>query len=238
MLEDTRRLRHAALITAIFVGVLWWIKVLDKAFVWSLHELGVYPLQPSGLIGIVTAPLIHGSFEHAAANTLPLLLLGTAVLYGYPKSRWWVVAIIWVVSGLGVWLWGRETYHYGASGLTHGLMFFLFVVGVIRRDPRSAVLAMVAFFMYGGMVWGIFPGEPGISFELHLFGAVGGIIAAIVFRRRDPKPSRQLYSWELEPEEAEDPVIGDIWKEPAPPSDERHGSSEDPAFKGLSGRKP
>ena len=154
------------------------------------------------------------------------MLLGTALLYGYPKSRWWVVAIIWVGSGLGVWFWGRERYHYGASGLTHGLMFFIFFIGLIRRDPRSAVLAMLTFFMYGGVAWGIFPREEGISFELHLFGALAGVISAVIFRNREPKPPRKVYSWELEPEDVEDPVIGDVWREHAPAGDERIENSE------------
>ncbi len=211
-IEDTRRLRFAMVITAFFVAVIWWIKVLDKGFAWDLYQYGIYPGKLSGLIGILTAPLIHGSFEHAVANTLPMLLLGTALLYGYPKSRWWVVAVVWIVSGLGVWIWGRPSYHFGASGLAHGFMFFLFVVGIMRRDPTSAVLSMLSFFMYGSMVYGIFPRIEGVSFEAHLFGAVGGVLAAILFFKRDPKPPRKVYSWELEPPDADDPVIGDEWK--------------------------
>ena len=211
-LEDSHRLRVAMVSTAMFVAVLWWIKVLDKSFGWELYQYGIYPGRISGLIGVLAAPLIHGSIEHTVSNTLPMLLLGTALLYGYPRSRWWTIGVIWVVSGLGVWLWGRPSYHFGASGLTTGAMFYLFVVGVFRRDARSAVFSMLAFFMYGSMVYGIFPRVEGVSFEAHFFGAVGGVLAAIIFRNWDPKQPRKVYSYELEPHDAEDPLIGDEWK--------------------------
>jgi len=160
------------LATTLFVAALWWIKVVDNFFGWDLSPLGAYPHELRGLIGVLTAPLIHGSFEHLFANTAPLLMLGTTLLYGYPRSRWIVVAVVWVGAGLGAWFTGRESFHFGASGLTHGLMFYLFLAGVLRRDRLSIVLAMLTFFLYGGMVWGIFPNEPEISFESHFWGAV------------------------------------------------------------------
>ena len=202
----------AGVVTSVFAALLWWIKVFETSFGWNLGGLGVYPLSSAGLIGILTAPLIHGSWEHLIANTLPLLLLGTALIYGYPKSRWWTLAVIWIVSGTGVWLLGRQSFHIGASGITHGMMFFLFISGIIRRDKRSIALSMLAFFMYGGMLMTIFPRDPGISFEYHFFGAVGGVLCAMLFRRWDPKPVRKMYSWDREPEDHEDPLIGELWK--------------------------
>ena len=95
-----------------------------------------------------------------------------------------------------MWLFARESFHIGASGLTHGLMFFLFLIGVLRRDKPAMALAMMVFFLYGSMVWGILPTEERISFESHLFGAVTGIISAILFRNYDPKPIEKKYSWE------------------------------------------
>jgi len=206
-------LRRAMLLTLLFTGLLWWIKVVEALFGWDFVGLGVYPRDWRGLPGILFAPLIHGSFEHLFANTLPLLVLGTLLLYGYPRSRWRVLLLIWLGSGLGVWLTAREAYHFGASGLAHGLMFFLFVVGILRRDRRAIVLSMVAFFLYGSMVWGIFPQEPGISYESHFWGAVAGVLGAILWRKRDPQPAARRYAWEMqEAEDSEDPLIGDLWK--------------------------
>jgi membrane associated rhomboid family serine protease len=207
-------LQQSIMLTALFLLLIWWIKLSETLFGWNLHQLGVYPHELGGLIGIITAPLIHGSWLHIFSNTLPILLLGSMLLYGYPKSRWWTVAIIWLVSGLGVWLFGRESFHFGASGLAHGLFFYLLIGGILRRDKRSMVFLMIAFFMYGSMTLTIFPREPAISFEYHLFGAVGGVICALLFRHWDPKPLRRVYAWELEPEDQyeEDPIIGDQWK--------------------------
>ncbi len=213
-------LQQSILIAAIFTLLIWWIKVCETLFGWNFYQLGVYPRNPSGLIGVLAGPLIHGSWQHLISNTLPVLLLGSILVYGYPKSRWWTLAIVWLLSGLGVWLFARESFHYGASGLSHGMFFFLFVAGLMRRDKRSTVLLMVAFFMYGGMLLTIFPGEPGISYEYHMFGGIAGTLCAIVFRRWDPKPVLKIYSWERKTaddglvEEDDDPIIGDQWKLP------------------------
>lgn len=109
------------------------------------------------------------------------------MIYGYPKSCWWALILIWLLSGLGVWLFGRENYHIGASGLTHGMFFYLLIGGILRRDKRSTALLMIAFFMYGSMLMTIFPREPGISYEYHLFGGIAGALCAALFARWDPK---------------------------------------------------
>jgi membrane associated rhomboid family serine protease len=205
-------------IAAYFVLALWGVKLLEFVMGWDLYWLGVYPRQWDALPGIFSAPLVHGSWQHIMSNTLPTLLLGSIVIFGYPRSRWWTLSIVWLLSGLGVWLFGRGSYHFGASGLTHGMFFFLLLSGLLRRDRRSAALLMIAFFMYSSMLLGIFPGEPGISFEYHLFGALSGLLCAYAFRHWDPKPQRKAYPWERragEPDplvEEDDPVIGDQWR--------------------------
>lgn len=209
---DRARLRHAFLCVAALTAALWWIRLLDASLGWDLSALGVQPRVAAGLLGVITAPLLHGSYEHLFANTLPLLVLGTLLLYGYPRARWPAVATIWLGSGLGVWAVGRDSVHLGMSGVTHGLMFFLFIAGLVRRDRLAVALSMIAFFLYGGMVWGIFPAEPGVSWEYHLFGALAGVLAAVLFRRLDAPLPAKRYAWEDEVGEAEDPVIGDQWR--------------------------
>jgi len=209
-------LRNSIFTATAFVALIWWLKICEIMFGWNLYSLGIYPLNPNGLIGILTAPLIHGSWGHISGNTLPLLLLGSILIYGYPKSRWWTLSIIWLISGIGVWLFARETYHFGASGLTHGMFFYLFFNGIFRRDKRSIVLLMIAFFMYGSMLLTIFPREPGISYEYHFFGALGGTLCAFIFKQWDPKLKEAKYSWEQQTGdgyviEEEDLIIGDQW---------------------------
>jgi membrane associated rhomboid family serine protease len=195
-----------------FALLIWSVKLGEELLGISLSHLGVYPQTPGGLIGVVTAPLIHGSLEHVLSNTLPVMLLGSMLIYGYPKSRWWVLGIVWIVSGFGVWFFARTSFHIGASGINHGMFFFLVIAGILRGDNRSSALLMVAFFMYGTMFWTIFPYKQGVSFEYHLFGAVGGVACAILFHRWDPKPVRKTYSWEQEEKDyEEDPIIGDQW---------------------------
>jgi len=142
--------------------------------------------------------LIHGSAVHAFANTAPLIVLGTALLYGYPKASRIFGPALYLGSGLAVWLFARPAFHIGASGLTFGMMFFVFTIGVLRWDRPAIALSLLVFFLYGGMIWGIFPGEPDVSFESHFFGALCGVLLALMLRTRDPAPPQKKYSWEEE----------------------------------------
>lgn len=199
--KDSFHLKRAFTIVAAFTIALWLIKIVEVLIDARLYKYGILPGQLSGLMGIVWAPLIHSSFSHLFTNTAPLLILGTALLYGYPKSAKIVVPAIYIGTGLGVWLFARQTYHIGASGLTFGFMFFVFTIGAIRWDRRAIALSMVVFLLYGGMIWGIFPNEPGISYESHFFGAMIGIILAIVLRNYDPNIPEKEYNWEEDDED-------------------------------------
>lgn len=207
----TISLKHAIIVSVCAVSLLWVIQSAGVLFALPLNTLGILPWAWERCYGVLTAPLVHGSYEHLFHNTLPLIVLGSILLYGYPNSRLKVIAITWLSSGIGVFLFGRDAVHLGASGVSHGLFFFLFLVSILRRDKRSVALMMIAFFMYGGMVMTIFPRDPDISFEAHFFGALGGVVAALLWWKHDPKPEIKRYSWEGE--DNDDPVIGDAWKE-------------------------
>jgi membrane associated rhomboid family serine protease len=209
--------RNSISIAVGFALLLLVVKLLDVLLHLNLYQFSVYPRSLAGLSGILVAPLIHGSWSHLAGNTLPIVFLASMLIYGYPRSRWWALSGIWLLSGLGVWAFGRGSYHLGASGLTHGIFFYLFIGGILRRDKRSAALLMLAFYFYGGMLLTIFPGDPSVSFESHLFGALAGSLCAYLFRHWDPKPARKRYSWEDEadedPDVEQDSVIGDQWRQ-------------------------
>ena len=172
------------------------IELADAGFDLHLSRLGVYPRELNGLWGILFAPLIHGSWQHLISNSVALAILGVVLLYGYPRSAIPALVFVYLGSGLGVWLFARSSYHFGASGLTHGMMFFIFVSGILRRDKLSIALSMIVFFLYGGMVWTIFPQQPGISYESHFFGALTGILAAFALKGHDPLPPVKRYDWE------------------------------------------
>jgi membrane associated rhomboid family serine protease len=198
--NDSRSLRRSFSIAVSFAGLLWLIKLAELLFGLDLFQHGVYPRRLEGLMGIILAPLIHGSISHLFANTAPIIILGTTLLYGYPKSAKIVIPAIIAGSGFGVWLFARNAYHIGASGLIFGMMFFIFIMGVLRWDRRAITLSLLVFFLYGGMIWGIFPVAPGISFESHFFGAVTGVVFAFLLKKHDPAPPKKRYSWEDEEE--------------------------------------
>jgi len=192
-------LKSSVIVVGIFIGLLWIIELADVLFSLDLYRYAVYPRELNGLWGILFAPFIHSTFRHLLANTPSLFVLGTLLLYVYPKSTKIVLPLIYLGSGLGVWLFARSNFHLGASGLTHGLMFFLFVIGILRRDKQSIAFSLIVFFLYGGMIWGIFPQAPRISFESHFFGAAMGVISAIWLRNYEPFPPEKKYDWEDEP---------------------------------------
>lgn len=187
-----------ALKTALWaVCLLWLILFTDTLLGLGLNHYGLRPRHVDGLIGIVTAPLLHSGAEHLFSNTFPLIISLTALLYFYPQSAVRVIPVIWVGSGLLAWMIGRESLHFGASGLVYGMLAYVFVGGILRLDMRSVAVSVTVWFMYGSMVWGILPIRPNMSWELHLGGAIMGVALAILFRRWDQTPVKR-YSWEDE----------------------------------------
>ena len=184
-----------------FPVLLWVIYLVTHLLDISTYKLGILPRNFSGLVGIFTSPLIHGGFSHLISNTAPLIVMGLGIFYFYPKVAYKVFTIIYLGTGVLVWIFAREVYHIGASGIIYGFVSFLFFSGIFRKDNGSIALALVVIFLYGGLIWGVLPVEKGVSWESHLFGAIAGIIAAFIFRKVDP-PKR--YDWENE--ESDTPV--------------------------------
>jgi membrane associated rhomboid family serine protease len=194
--------RLAVKIAIGFVALLWSIQLLNWALGLGPQDFGVRPRELAGLPGILFAPLVHGGFEHLLANSLPLVILGTAMLYLYPTAARIVLPAVYVGTGVAVWLFARGSSHVGASGLVYGLVSYIFVAGLIRRDRRAIAASLLVCFMYGASVWGLLPIEPGVSWETHLAAALIGLVIAIALRRRDIPP-RHRYSWEEENDNAE-----------------------------------
>lgn len=179
------------------------IVLLGAAFIASeawpgLRQLGVQPLQAAGLTGLLAAPLLHADIGHLLGNAGALLILGITLGTVYPRSAGRIVATAWVGAGLVAWLIGRPSVHLGASGLTHGLFFALFTLGLLRGDRPARVAAFIALLLFGGMALSVLPSEWRISWEMHAGGALAGVLAAWRWRHRDPPPPRPRYSWEIE----------------------------------------
>jgi len=194
--EKAHRNFNLSLKIALYLtGFLWLILFVDSFLGLGLTRFGLRPGYAKGLIGIFTAPLIHGGAEHLFSNTAPLIVSMTTILYLYPRSAMRAIPIIWVGSGLLAWMIGRPSMHFGASGFVYGLLAFVFVSGILRLDMRSVAVSVMVWFLYGSMIWGVLPIRPNMSWELHLTGAIWGVALAIVFRRWDVTPIKR-YEWE------------------------------------------
>ncbi len=189
--------RLAGKIALGFVVLIGLIQLSKWGLDLELERFGVRPRQLAGLPGILLAPLLHGSFGHLVANSVPLLVLVTGMLYIYPNSALKVIPLVYLGPGIAVWLFARASVHIGASGLVYGLVSYIFLAGVIRRDRRAIAASLLVCFLYGTLVWGVLPIKAGVSWETHLAGALIGMVMAIALRRLDIPP-RKRYAWEDE----------------------------------------
>jgi len=178
-----------------FVALIWLIDIVNWALALELQRFGVRPRQFAGLPGILLAPLLHGGPVHLIANSLPLLVLGTGMLYLYPNSAVKVLPAVYLGPGIAVWLFAGGSVHVGSSGLVYGLASYVFVAGVIRLDRRAIAASLLVAFLYGSMVWGVLPIQPGVSWQTHLAAALIGLALAIALRRLDIPP-RKRYTWD------------------------------------------
>ena len=180
----------------LFVVALWIVFWMESRFSINFNRFGIYPLKPSGLIGILTGPFIHGSLKHLFNNSAPLFVLSTALFYFYRNIRWKVLVYGLLLTGLLTWLIGRPSLHIGASGVVYMLVAFLFFKGIFSKQYQLTALALVVVFLYGGLWWYVFPIDPKISWEGHLSGFFVGILFAFVFKTV-PLENKK-YEWEKE----------------------------------------
>ena len=187
--DRTRRWLRNAKALGIAAGVAWGVELADHLLLRQrLDQWGIVPRRAGGLLGIPLAPLLHGGFDHVAANTLPFLILGWLVLLGSVRQFVIVSALAVLVSGLGVWLLGpNDTTHVGASGLIFGYFGFLVVRAYFERSAVTFLIAGLAVLLYGGLFLGVLPSAPNVSWVGHLFGFVGGVVAAKMLARPGSK---------------------------------------------------
>jgi membrane associated rhomboid family serine protease len=178
--EILQALKGQILILGGLIGLLWIIHIVNiSLFNGALIAYGIFPRQLDGLQGILWAPLLHGSFRHLLTNTLPLLTLGWLILLQGTRTFLVVTAIAALISGLGTWLIGAPaSVHIGASGVAFGYVGYLLFRGYFDRSPFSITLAIIVVIFYGGFIWGLLPSQPGVSWEGHLSGFMGGGLAA------------------------------------------------------------
>jgi membrane associated rhomboid family serine protease len=183
--QERHSFASAARTSVLLVGSMCLIMALEVFVYPGLAKLGIVPRTEAGLIGIAFAPLLHGSWQHLAANAPPLLVMLILLLSNPAYRPYATLAWVWIFSGLGTWLIGRgDAVHIGASSVIFGLAAFLIAAGFFLKSWRSAFVAILVFLLYGGIFYGVLPQNGPISWEGHLSGAIAGFWAAFAQRRK------------------------------------------------------
>lgn len=178
---------RAAIFPVGFTIFLWLVHLLKETIHWPNGSLGLFPRRISGLQGLIFAPIIHGDWGHLIRNSVTFIVLCFILFAFYRRVALKSFFLIYMLTGVLVWFFGRPVYHIGASGVVYGLIAFIFWTGIFRRNIKSIILALIILFMYSPMFAGILPNQPGVSWESHLLGAIAGIIVAWFFKNEIEK---------------------------------------------------
>ena len=190
-----------AVIFPILIGLLMLLSyILEKGMHWDFHHAGVYPRRMEGVWGILTVVFVHADLEHLLNNLLSFIILGSLLFYFYREIAGSVLSISYLLSGLILWVIGRESWHIGASGLIYALAFFLFFSGIIRKYAPLLAISFTVVLLYGSMVWHLFPWklDDHISWEGHLSGGIVGLLLSVCYRKKDPQ--KPVVIWDEEDE--------------------------------------
>ncbi|MBL6663493.1 MAG: rhomboid family intramembrane serine protease [Flavobacteriales bacterium] len=193
---STQRKYSIFILPALFILVLFVVEWIEHTYSMRFAKYGVLPRTLEGLKGVLLSPFIHSDWKHLTNNALPLFVLTATLGFFYKGIAKEVFFWSWLMSGLWLWAIGRPSFHIGASGLLYALASFLFFSGFIRKHTKLMSISMFVVFLYGGMVWGIFPMKKHISWEGHLAGALAGLILAYWFK--DNGPPKQVYQYEID----------------------------------------
>jgi membrane associated rhomboid family serine protease len=200
---------------SLFIGLLWAVKITESLSGADFGYLGLLPLDLKGARGILFFPFIHGSWQHLINNTIPVFVLTWALFYFYRTIAFKVFFLVFFIHGFWLWFLGRNAIHIGASGIIYGLGSFIFVSGIIRKNTHLLAISLLVAFLYGGMVWGIFPLEEFISWEGHLTGLIAGVILAFYYKNYGP--SANIGKWKNSDADEEDREVPDeeaYWNSP------------------------
>lgn len=192
---EKRRLFHSLLFPSLLIFLMFTVRLVEDLEGWTLTFLGIKPLSVEGLPGILLSPFIHSNWQHFFNNAVSLFILTTSLFYFYRQIAYKVFFTIYFLAGAWLWFGGREAWHVGASGWVYGLTAFLFVSGLIRKHIPLLAVALFVVFLYGSLVWGMFPLAENLphSWEGHLWGFVAGLVVAYIYKNQGPqKPAPPL----------------------------------------------
>ena len=222
MNEERKKFLGSLAIPALLTTIMLSVKVIETAFGIDMSRWGITPQTAHGLIGVLTLPFLHGSWEHLLTNIVPVLVLGTALYYCYPTLATSVMLITWIASGFLTWCIGNPgAIHVGASALIYGLNLFLIVSGFIRGNRQLIVISLIMVFLYGGFIWGMIPAlakPQNISWEGHLSGAIIGVALALFLRKKGPQ--KDEHHWDDDQDDDNDNYGETPYWDVPTPSDE------------------
>ena len=222
MNEERKKFLGSLAIPALLTTIMLSVKVIETAFGIDMSRWGIAPQTAHGLIGVLTLPFLHGSWEHLLTNIVPVLVLGTALYYCYPTLATSVMLITWIASGFLTWCIGNPgAIHEGASALIYGLNLFLIVSGFIRGNRQLIVISLIMVFLYGGFIWGMIPAlakPQNISWEGHLSGAIIGVALALFLRKKGPQ--KDEHHWDDDQDDDNDNYGETPYWDVPTPSDE------------------
>lgn len=207
--SERTRLKISLEIAFLFILLIWLVKLIEIIEGISFFRIGLKPRSITGLAGIVTAPLIHSDFNHLINNTIIIYILTAGLVYFYRDLWYKILLISWLISGMMVWIAARSSYHIGCSGIIYAIASFIFFSGIFRKNINLMAISLLVVFLYGGLVWGVLPIFPKISWEYHLFGGITGAMLAFVYRKQGPPP--QTWSWMNETPEDNDEIT-EYWE--------------------------
>ena len=179
------------IVLVLLIWIIYWIEIRFRV---DFTDWGVKPRDLKGLRGVLFSPFIHSGINHLWHNTLPLLILSSALFFFYWKRAWNILFIGLLLTGVLTWLIGRPAYHIGASGIIYMLFGFLFLKGILAKHKRLIALSFATVFVYGSLIWYVMPVDPNISWEGHLSGLLVGISMAAIVKNKIAKP--EVYDWQ------------------------------------------
>lgn len=204
---EKRQFLHAIFIPTI-VGIIMILTfILEHGMQWNFHSAGIYPRRFENISGVFTIIFVHSDISHLANNVFSFLILGSVLYFFYRQIATKILLISYIISGLILWVIGRESWHIGASGLIYSLAFFLFFSGIIRKHIPLIAISFIVAFLYGSMIWHIFPWQlkDPISWEGHLSGGIIGFLLSIAYRNHGPQ--KPIKEWEEEDSDEEDYIF-------------------------------
>ena len=229
--QERKKFFGSLVIPLLLVAVMWAVIIVEMSLDIDLNRYGLVPHTLQGLVGILTIPFLHGGWEHLMANSVPIIVLGTALYYFYPTLANRVMLFSYLSSGMLTWCLGNPcTTHVGASALIYSLNLFLIVSGFIRGNRQLIVISLIMVFLYGSFIWGMIPSlakPQNISWEGHLSGAIVGVVLALMLRKEGPQ--KEVHHWEEDDEDEENRDDSDdhsengekpYWDVPSPSNDE------------------